>query len=1471
MVFFEKSEMRSSVSHITGNDCVKASEKYGIPPGGMLFWKQLPMITAMRLNNTKRPFPMAFGKSGSPGYIYSFYNCSLDGFEALLKLPPGKRHGYELILADTPCRNYADIEFVGPRDERHVKIRALKLHIRTYCKEKYRFDPELVVSCSTRLMSTVDAEDSLYKNSYHLVFQNHVFETNHRGAMASFWADIGALLSGDEWHWQDNKGNAKHIIDFAVYTKNRVFRCLLCSKHDGVPFTRISADPLDEDDVFNTKYDENDREAWESFAISNPMIDGDSNFVKDPVEVKSASKPIGDKKNIRSSSAGSDQHSCATKTLGDEELQVNRVDTVARHLVRIHPDQCSTYLDWMKVLFAVKDEMAAVGGDKVHNVLDAFSSIRAGYQGADDIANKYDLIKPRDDSRSQVTVATLVHFSRQSPALVLASHPTAKERTELQALLDAMFRVSEIRATTQSQCEEDLEKNLSVKRKKFKRSLLGLLWQHVDLSKTHWLWLAQLCSCLCDAGNQVYIKAIQHHIIQEYGKRDICIITGELESAWCRPKSLFYCNALCAYVQEELMKVAKSAIEDSELDAHGSEIDSITSSSTISTCANPHKRRKIAKGRMSLFQAAKLLVQMDPYVLRQLLRHTRCSLPALLNLVKQHLRDPSEAKKLVKALQACHSLVRVVPVEMIEAGDYTNDESDEERGGERSNEHEDEAADEPPAKKSVHMDIDDDVTMHTIVPSDTSSYSNREGGDAASDNTIEIGENSILENIVVSHGALRLKEDWKTENLSPYQMHAALLQNLSTSVDWRLAMLWTCLLVYYQQQVKADTEAEADAAASENKAGKQAAEAKKQTAEAEKQAAKEQKIVNKAATAAKEIARNAAENTEQAKGLLAAAKEALNQAKTLSSKKQATTALEKTLEKAEAKVKLLSEKEQNAKKKAEAAAEAAEKADAMHDRYNCTDAGAETEVVAVQVDLSGDILPDVLEDYWEEISCQNPLTEHKFREEWKRTHAFVMKCEKSERMLLGGALWSVCFDLFFSYQTVKSKFEEKTFKVRDTKTYWAVDSQGKAIQHNVAALTCFHKSEQYWGAITPNGGEIQTEIYSLETHRFRKLTLTNRWLEDSGARAFDRIDSIPPSRDGSAVPMNIYNTWPGFHAETLPPVPDAEVDCLVQPILDHLRILLIDPKCFNFFVAWLAQMIQDPSARTQVVIILQGIQGIGKDIILQFFIKKVLGAGTGFKTSNPQENIFGTHSVSLQNRVFLLFDEVSGDDIRPYMSKFKDLITSETSHVNPKNKTAYDVNNLSNILGTTNNQNPIHIEPQERRFVVFECSSSKKGDVGYFELLGAHLARNDVGRAFFQYLRDHVDVRPYVPFQAHRPLTDAYFRMQQRNIPLVFKFLSAKIEEATGMANEERAEVGAEEFFQRFKSWGHEGNYKNNHTISRFGADLGKLIKELTDIEPSQDTLVKDRSRGGWTYKMNWAQLRAYLQKMTLYDQNAVV
>ena len=33
-------------------------------------------------------------------------------------------------------------------------------------------------------------------------------------------------------------------------------------------------------------------------------------------------------------------------------------------------------------------------------------------------------------------------------------------------------------------------------------------------------------------------------------------------------------------------------------------------------------------------------------------------------------------------------------------------------------------------------------------------------------------------------------------------------------------------------------------------------------------------------------------------------------------------------------------------------------------------------------------------------------------------------------------------------------------------------------------------------------------------------------------REYARIDSIPPSRDGTGAPVDVYNTWPGFRACT---------------------------------------------------------------------------------------------------------------------------------------------------------------------------------------------------------------------------------------------------------------------------------------------------------------------------------------------------
>jgi hypothetical protein len=112
---------------------------------------------------------------------------------------------------------------------------------------------------------------------------------------------------------------------------------------------------------------------------------------------------------------------------------------------------------------------------------------------------------------------------------------------------------------------------------------------------------------------------------------------------------------------------------------------------------------------------------------------------------------------------------------------------------------------------------------------------------------------------------------------------------------------------------------------------------------------------------------------------------------------------------------------------------------------------------------------------------------------------------------------------------------------------------------------------------------------------------------------------------------DVYNTWPRFRADCLPEVAESDVLPLVKPILDHLRDVITGPDHLDFFVAWLAQQVQDPANTTGVAIVLQGKQGVGKNIIFDFYIDNVLGAGSqsnpingaGFRTAKPSADVFG--------------------------------------------------------------------------------------------------------------------------------------------------------------------------------------------------------------------------------------------------------
>jgi hypothetical protein len=70
------------------------------------------------------------------------------------------------------------------------------------------------------------------------------------------------------------------------------------------------------------------------------------------------------------------------------------------------------------------------------------------------------------------------------------------------------------------------------------------------------------------------------------------------------------------------------------------------------------------------------------------------------------------------------------------------------------------------------------------------------------------------------------------------------------------------------------------------------------------------------------------------------------------------------------------------------------------------------------------------------------------------------------------------------------------------------------------------------------------------------------------------------------------------------------------------------------------------------------------------------------------------------------------------MNRLKNIITAKDVNINPKHGHGYTVPCLANHAYTTNNNN-VKIDVKDRRFVVFECSSTRTGDTSYFDRLWA--------------------------------------------------------------------------------------------------------------------------------------------------------
>lgn len=357
------------------------------------------------------------------------------------------------------------------------------------------------------------------------------------------------------------------------------------------------------------------------------------------------------------------------------------------------------------------------------------------------------------------------------------------------------------------------------------------------------------------------------------------------------------------------------------------------------------------------------------------------------------------------------------------------------------------------------------------------------------------------------------------------------------------------------------------------------------------------------------------------------------------------------------------------------------------------------------------------------------------------------------------------------------------------------------------------------------------ENQSVDVGAGKRKTKGKIWLEHPNRRQYQGI-TFDPTTEGHTD--GYYNIWRGFSIEA------RKGHC--ERFKEHIRDVICagNEDRYRYLWQWCSHLVQHPDKNLPALLLMSS-QGTGKNTFVDAFGRIF---GPHYLPLDSMQQLLGNFNFHHKNAVLIHGNEALWGGNKKDLGKLKAMITEEYCCIEGKGKDVIQIRNFRHLILSSNEDWPVHLDRDDRRFIVFQVGETRKEDPGYFKAIKDEMQAG--GHEAFLYELLGEDLSGFNPHNI--PNDSEAFNVKLISAPSVEQYIYEALSvgcfdlaNATRGVEGWRVSISRDSVYVDYKGWCESQGNRQMESKEALGRALSKLIPSISESRPAAASGVRAR------------------------------